>query len=317
MSEPESSPSKRTLAPITQAEVVTRVVTVPDGSVESDGHEPWALIRYVGHPIGELIPLPSQGLVFGRTSEADIRLPEPEVSRRHSRIGFVQDEQSESTHIELQDLGSTNGTYVNGHKIMQAQGSIPLHHGDVIRVGGHAFKLKRLDEMERHYHHAVLTQTTVDPLTGVSNRATVLHQLEKHFELSRRHRRPLAVILCDLDHFKQINDTHGHGMGDKVLQAFGSHLMTRLRGSDYVGRIGGEEFLMVLPDTKGREALPVAEDLRIAIEQEWSDSLRASCSFGIAEFRMGDTDPGALLARADVSLYRAKAAGRNRVEFDT
>jgi diguanylate cyclase (GGDEF)-like protein len=196
-----------------------------------------------------------------------------------------------------------------------------LRHGDVVRVGAHAFKLKRLDELERHYHQAVMAQTTVDPLTAVSNRATVLGYLEKHFDLARRHRRPLSVVLCDLDHFKDVNDRHGHAAGDLVLQRFGTILMARLRGSDQGGRIGGEEFLVVLPETQKHEALNVAEDVRKAMESETvltsdGQALKVTCSLGVAQIQDGDGNGGALLARADVALYRAKGLGRNRVEYD-
>ena len=278
----------------------------------------WALIRYVGQPIGELVPIPLDGLVIGRSADCGLSLPEAEVSRNHARLTLSL--RGEAVTVNLQDLGSTNGTFVNGRRLGEEVREV--QDGDVIRVGAHAFKLKQLDEMERQYHQAVLAQTTVDPLTGVSNRATVLHHLEKHFELARRHRRPLSVILCDLDHFKQINDQHGHPAGDAVLQTFGIQLLGRLRGSDHVGRIGGEEFLVVLPETVAREAIGVADDLRLGMEEDpitlpgTGNVVRVTCSMGVAELRETDADAGSLLARVDVALYRAKAAGRNRVERD-
>ena len=284
------------------------------------GLEEWALIRYVGAPIGEVVPLRGQDLCIGRSSDNGISLPEPEVSRRHALV-HQRPQVDGSLRVEIEDLGSTNGTYVNGRKLQPGQGRAALRHGDVVRVGAHAFKLKRLDELERHYHQAVLAQTTVDPLTAVSNRATVLGYLERHFELARRHHRPLSVVLCDLDHFKEVNDRHGHATGDLVLQRFGTLLMARLRGSDQGGRIGGEEFLVVLPETQKHEALNVAEDLRKALEAEavvtaGGQPLQVTCSLGVAQIQEGDGNGGALLARADVALYRAKDLGRNRVEYD-
>ncbi|HJV23250.1 MAG TPA: GGDEF domain-containing protein [Holophagaceae bacterium] len=294
------------------------LVSPPTGSHTVAVFHDWALIRYVGQPIGELVPIPLDGLIIGRAADCGLSLPEAEVSRNHARISLVL--KGESVVVHLQDLGSTNGTFVNGRRL---DGEVhTLIDGDVLRVGAHAFKLKKLDEMERVYHQAVLAQTTVDPLTGVSNRATVLHHLEKHFELARRHRRALSVILADLDHFKRVNDEHGHAAGDAVLQAFGIQLLGRLRGSDHVGRIGGEEFLVVLPETVAREAISVADDLRLGMEQDpvslpgTSQVVQATCSLGVAELRDSDSDAGSLLARVDVALYRAKAAGRNRVERD-
>jgi diguanylate cyclase (GGDEF)-like protein len=276
------------------------------------GDREWALIRYVGHPLGELVTLPVAGLTIGRSQENLLWLDEPEVSRRHARLDVAPGGGA----VELRDLGSTNGLFVNGRKVEALQAPAPLVHGDVLRVGSHAFKLKRLDALERRYHEAVVAQTTVDPLTGVNNRATVLHQLEKHWDLARRHRRPLSLILADLDHFKRINDTFGHAAGDQVLRAFGGLLAGRLRGSDHVGRLGGEEFLMVLPETTAAMALSLAEELRRNLEREPLEvlgrPLNPTCSLGVAELKPGDPDGGALLARADAALYRAKAGGRNR-----
>jgi len=281
----------------------------------------WALIRYIGNPIGEVLPLRSVNLTVGRSPESDLVLAEVEVSRHHARIELVGQEELAPI-VLISDLGSTNGTFVNGRRILPRNGPVSLQHGDVVRVGTHAFKLKHLDEMEKNYHAAVLAQTTVDSLTGLSNRASVLGFLEKQADLSRRHRRPLSLILCDLDHFKEVNDRHGHAVGDEVLRRFGNVAMGRLRTSDHVGRIGGEEFLIVLPETEGQEALAVAEELRKALAEEQMESTEAGVTFnvtscfGVAQFRAEDADGGSLLARADVALYRAKALGRNRVEFD-
>lgn len=295
------------------------IIATGSRSSAQDDREEWALIRYVGTPIGEVIHLQGSDLLIGRTADNDISLPEPEVSRRHAILYRVAASDG-SILVEIEDQDSTNGTYVNGKRLEPGRGRVVLRQGDVLRVGGHAFKLKCLDALERHYHQEVLTQATVDPLTGVRNRITVLGVLERHFEQARRYDRPLSVVLCDLDHFKQINDTFGHAAGDLVLQGFGSILISRLRGSDTAGRIGGEEFLVVLPETKIREARNVAEGLRKAMEAQsmaFSDgrSLQVTCSLGVSEIHRGDSDGGALLARADVSLYCAKRAGRNRVEY--
>ncbi|MDP1832180.1 MAG: GGDEF domain-containing protein [Geothrix sp.] len=287
----------------------------PDGLelIEEFDMPEWVLIRYVGQPMGEFIPLPMEGLDLGRAPENALCLPEPEVSRHHARLRISEDLEA----VELRDLGSTNGVFVNGRRAEADPGPVRLKAGDVVRVGAHAFKLKHMDALERRYHQDMAARTTLDPLTGVSNRATVLHQLEAHFELARRHHRSLSVILVDLDWFKQVNDTYGHRAGDRALEAFGTLLLRRLRGSDPVGRLGGDEFLVVLPETSGMLALTAAEDLRQALadqplELEDGQKILITCSLGVAEFKPGDTDGGTLLARADAALYGAKAGGRNR-----
>jgi diguanylate cyclase (GGDEF)-like protein len=225
--------------------------------------------------------------------------------------------------VQILDLGSTNGSFINGRRIENPRIPIALQNGDVVRVGAHAFKLKRLDELERHYHEAMMAQTNLDALTGVGTRSAVLSFLEKHADLARRYRRPLSLVLADLDHFKNVNDRFGHATGDQALKTFSSLVTKRLRASDLVGRIGGEEFLVVLPETSGIEAVNVAEDLRKALASEpilpgaGGDPFHLTCCFGVAQLQNRDINGGSLLARADVALYRAKALGRNRVESDT
>ena len=273
----------------------------------------WVLIRYVGQPVGEFIPLPSGGLDIGRAPENGLCLQEPEVSRRHARLQVSRDLEA----VELRDLGSTNGVFVNGKRVHADPGPVRIQAEDILRVGGHAFKLKHMDALERRYHQDMVARTTLDPLTGVGNRATVLHQLETQVDLAQRHQRPLSVILADLDWFKQVNDTHGHLAGDQALEAFGALLRRRLRASDPVGRLGGDEFLIVLPETSARPALVAADGLRQAMAEQpltLGDGLKLTltCSLGVAELKPGDADGGALLARADAALYGAKAGGRDR-----
>lgn len=301
-------------------DISTQYTYVPAPSSEY-AQEEWALVRYAGEPIGELIPLRIGQVLLGRTSQADIYLPEPEVSRRHARITLTPSPDGPAT-VSIQDLQSTNGTFVNNQRIEASENPCLLNPGDILRLGGHAFKLKHLDSVERAYHESILAQTTTDPLTGTSNRATVMSFLEKHADLAFRHRRALSLVLCDLDHFKEVNDRWGHAAGDEVLAFFGGLLLGRLRASDQVGRIGGEEFLLVLPETSGQEAVNVAEDLRQSLEAAeirlpgLADPLRVTCCFGVAQLTEQDATGLSFLARADAALYRAKAAGRNRVEFD-
>ena len=278
------------------------------------GNREWMLVRYVGQPLGECIPLTAKGLEIGRASECEVCLPEVEVSRRHASLIPAADGRS----VELRDLASTNGVFVNGLRANAYPGPLLLVPEDVLRVSSHAFNLKLMDPLERRYHLDMVTRTTLDPLTGLGNRAFVLHQLESHVNLARRHQRPLSVILADLDQFKAVNDTLGHQTGDRALEAFGALLLRRLRDSDPAGRLGGDEFLIVLPDTPAALALRAAEDLRRALgdqplELPGGQHVVLTCSLGVAELKVGDGDGGALLARADAVLYGAKAGGRNRV----
>lgn len=167
----------------------------------------------------------------------------------------------------------------------------------------------------------IRNQALHDPLTGLSNRRELFNRFGHELSRARRSGQPLSVCLLDLDHFKRINDTHGHGVGDEVLVKVAGVLRQCLRETDVIGRIGGEEFVLLLPETDGCGAARVIERCRAGIERSPvmladGNSLPVSASFGVV-VREGeaDGDEAQLIARADEMLYRAKAAGRNRVEF--
>jgi diguanylate cyclase (GGDEF)-like protein len=268
----------------------------------------WAFVAYAGASLGRLFPLsPGENLV-GRAPEVSIALLDGEVSRHHARI-WVEGER-----VEVEDLGSTNGTLLNGEL---TRGRVELHAGDRLCLGSQVLKLVCLDPLERAFHETLLDLSTRDSLTGLANRGSTLAELQNRFGLSLRYDRPLTVVVCDLDHFKQVNDTFGHGAGDLVLRTFGDRLMKTLREADLGGRIGGEEFLMVLPETDLAGARLFAERLRRAIAEAPvplpSGPLSFTCSLGLAERTPADLEAGQLLARADAALYQAKAQGRNRI----
>jgi diguanylate cyclase (GGDEF)-like protein len=268
----------------------------------------WALVAYAGAALGRVFPLAPGEMILGRAPDAAVALLDSEVSRHHARLRLV------AGGLEVVDLDSTNGTRVNGDLL---QAPVLLRGGDRLEVGGHVFKLVFLDPLERTFHETMLDQSTRDPLTGLANRGSILAEFQNRFGLSLRYDRPLSVVVCDLDHFKRVNDTHGHGAGDFVLHCFGEQLLSILREADLAGRIGGEEFIVILPETDLSGARPFAERLRKAIAAMPvplpSGRLSITCSLGISERTAADLDAGQLLARADSALYEAKAIGRNRV----
>lgn len=158
-----------------------------------------------------------------------------------------------------------------------------------------------------------------DPLTGADNRRQFLRQAERQFAQAQRHHRPLCAILIDIDHFKSVNDRYGHAAGDRVIIAVAMAARTTLRSSDLFGRLGGEEFAALLPETEIDGALYLANRLRQAIEtlsvEENGQSIRFTASFGVSAQLEGDSDLPALLHRADLALYDAKREGRNRVNL--
>lgn len=157
-----------------------------------------------------------------------------------------------------------------------------------------------------------------DSLSGAMSRAYVNELGARDFSLARRHERPLAVAMLDIDHFKRVNDTHGHAAGDRVIRALVDTCRNSLRRDDYVGRVGGEEFVCVLPETGAAEALACAERIRVQFARlELSGAAQpvgATVSIGVAVLG-GHESWDSLVADADRALYRAKNGGRNRVEL--
>lgn len=153
-----------------------------------------------------------------------------------------------------------------------------------------------------------------DELTSLSNRRSFNGLLASAISAAFRHTYPLSMLMVDLDHFKAVNDTFGHGEGDKVLQAFADLLRESIRAEDIAARWGGEEFIALLPHTSREAAAALAERIRVAFEQ-YSGSvtpISLSASFGVVQLQEGD-DADTLVRRADDALYRAKREGRNRV----
>ena len=155
---------------------------------------------------------------------------------------------------------------------------------------------------------------TRDSLTGALMRRAWNAAAQLELDRHRRHQRELSLVAMDLDHFKRINDTYGHQAGDKALVDFVERVNTHLRSQDQMGRLGGEEFVLLLPETSADEAWVVAERIRESSAQS-SDGVRYTVSMGIATLREQDHTVQDLLARADEALYRAKGNGRNRIEF--
>ena len=158
--------------------------------------------------------------------------------------------------------------------------------------------------------------SATDRLTGLANRLRLDKALEHDLALSARKGIPLSVIMLDVDHFKAINDAHGHQVGDRVLVEVGEVLAGSIRKADLLGRWGGEEFLLVCSDVRD-EAIRLAEKLRLALERHTIPTVgTVTASFGVSTYRPGDTSQ-TLIGRADAALYRAKAAGRNQVSIET
>ncbi|HQD83704.1 MAG TPA: GGDEF domain-containing protein [Quisquiliibacterium sp.] len=189
----------------------------------------------------------------------------------------------------------------------------------------HAVTVTLEQEVERQRAALVARQeelhflATRDSLTGLYNRAEFINLANGELTRAARHGFETAIVVIDLDHFKVVNDTLGHPAGDRVLRSVGAVLSAELRASDVIGRLGGEEFIVLLPQTPPALARSVAEKLRARLAESTLDpespALRITASFGVASAspQDGSADFEAIYQRADAALYRAKGDGRNRV----
>jgi two-component system cell cycle response regulator len=176
------------------------------------------------------------------------------------------------------------------------------------------FELAQTNLRLRQREAEIVAVSLTDPLTGVGNRRRLDQAMAAEIARAARSGTKLCAFIADLDHFKRVNDTYGHEAGDNVLAAFGGLLRRSTRVTDIVARFGGEEFVMLLPDTELAQAVASAERIRAALAAERVEPLPdpVTASFGVAELAAGET-AAALMQRADKALYQAKQAGRNRV----
>ena len=245
---------------------------------------------------------------IGRSRSNDIVISSDAVSRRHAEIT------KEGAELLLRDLDSTNGTFINndGERTQECR----LRRGDQIRIGETVLKFLSGSDIESQYHAVVASMALTDGLTNVANRKHLDALLLEEIARARRHDRELSLLMIDVDHFKHINDAHGHVGGDSVLRRIGSILQQRLRPGDKAGRYGGEEFCLILPETGRADAAQFAESLRAKLAGENfvadGESVSVTVSIGVAVLESG-MDPADLYRAADQWLYRAKERGRNRV----
>ena len=267
-------------------------------------------IALAGSAIGKTFPLAGP-TVIGRAADCGICLDDDGISREHARV-----EMDAQGQVWIADLDSTNGTFfLDGRRI----GHQALQDGDKIRVGPETIlKLSFHDGLEEDFYRHQYDSATKDALTGIYNKRYFLDQLKGDFAHARRQGSPLSLIAFDIDHFKQINDVHGHPAGDYILRELAGVVGRALRADDWFARVGGEEFAIIERAADEQQVRAMAERIRRTVEAHrftWEGrAVPVTISLGVAtlwgeNFRSVD----ALVRAADEFLYRAKQAGRNRV----
>jgi len=283
---------------------------ISHGLPKVNGLERPCLVQIYGPSLGRTVVLQGPITTLGRAAECDLVLELDNVSRQHCAIHARED-----GHF-VRDAGSTNGTFVNDKDL---DGERLLRAGDLLRLGSVVFKFVMADQsggVEVQYHETIYRLTITDGLTQLYNKRYLLEFLEREMARGIRHRRPLSVLLLDIDHFKQVNDRHGHLGGDFVLRELAAVLRARTRREECLARYGGEELCFVFPEAARDDALRRGDELRRVCESHSFvyDGARIPVTFsaGVAEMATHSV-PLELLKAADERLYEAKGNGRNRV----
>ncbi len=248
--------------------------------------------------------------VIGRDNSATLEVDLSGVSRRHAEL-FERD-----GGWWITDLGSTNGTFVSGVEI---RGEILLTSGDVLRLGGAIFKYLAGGDIEALYHEEIYSLTITDGLTGIHNKRHFMELLEREAARSLRRGHSLWVAMLDIDHFKKLNDTHGHVTGDHLLSQIAQLIAAEIRADEAVARYGGEEFVLMFPEAESAEVKTLCERIRGLVEEHDflfdGERHQMTVSIGASSIRPDQTIED-LVGAADEQLYRAKKEGRNRVLID-
>jgi diguanylate cyclase (GGDEF)-like protein len=267
------------------------------------------LIVLAGSSVGEMYKLSAPVTVIGRGQGADIHLVDEGISRKHATIELRDDQ------IMICDAGSTNGTFCNGERI----GEHALNDGDKIQVGSTTIlKFTFHDSLDETFQRQMYESALRDGLTKAFNKKYFLERLESEFAYAVRHQSALSLVMLDIDHFKQVNDTHGHLAGDYVLVTLATLMQNKIRREDVLARYGGEEFAIICRGISVDGAHAFSERIRACVEKQdfiyAEQRIPLTVSFGVADVpKEGMRQTLELIARADDALYRAKRGGRNRV----
>jgi diguanylate cyclase (GGDEF)-like protein len=267
------------------------------------------LIVLAGESLGRMYRIEEAETVIGRTGDASLRLQDEGVSRRHAVVA------RRGRELWLEDLKSANGTRVNGELVERRL----LRDGDQIQIGDASIlKFTYSDELEEEFQRNMYDAALHDGLTKAFNKRHFMDRLPSEVAYARRHGTPLALTMVDVDHFKAVNDEHGHLGGDVVLATLAQVIASKLGAEDLFARYGGEELAILSRRSALGDAAALAETLRALVEattfEHQGRRIPITISLGVAAFdRQLHGEGLELVADADGALYEAKRGGRNRV----
>ncbi len=289
------------------AEEKTRVADTFNYDPSPSTEDAFVLIYPPGADMGRKYELKGKSASIGREPSNQIVINSDSVSRRHARLTI------EAGRRMVADLQSTNGTYVNNEPVLSGF----LENGDQVKIGDTIFKYLVGNDVESAYHEEIYQLTIKDGLTEIYNKRYFLESLDREMSRAQRYDRELSILLFDLDHFKEVNDTYGHLAGDYVLQALARLVSTRARREEIFARYGGEEFVILLPETSQKGAMKLAEQLRTRVASHTfvfeGEEILITVSIGVSTMGNEAITPTEFIKRTDVHMYRAKSDGRNCV----
>ena len=263
-----------------------------------------------GLEAGRVFVVASDTVIVGRSAGCDLRIDDSSLSRQHCQI-----RRTNGTYF-VEDLGSRNGTMVDGLRIKAPQ---RLEDGSLIQLAASTIVMfSHQEDLEVQAEQRLYASAVMDPLTGLHNRRHLDARLKAEFAFASRHQTPLSLLIIDIDHFKKINDTYGHPGGDAALRILADRLQKTVRTEDIVARYGGEEFAVVARGIESQGAMLLAERVRETVDQirvtHEGKMITFTISVGVATMTRERVFDGvsAILKAADDALYQAKAGGRNR-----
>jgi diguanylate cyclase (GGDEF)-like protein len=268
------------------------------------------LIHTDGPDLGKRYDLHGKSIAIGRDPASDIFIDEDTASRRHARI------EKTTNQTLLLDLGSTNGTYLNDNRIPPDM-PVKLSEGDRVKVGRSIFKYLAGNIIETLYYEEIHKMAIMDGLTGLFNKRYFMETVDREISRARRHERSLSLIMFDIDHFKNVNDTYGHLAGDHILKELSEIIKSRVRREEVVARYGGEELVVLMPETDIDGAFQLAEQIRARVQSHdfvfSKKKINLTVSGGVAAAEEARYDMMDFIQLADERLYEAKNSGRNLV----
>ncbi len=283
-----------------------------DSDIKPNNGYPY-LVIFIGKNSGKRHRLKEGKMTLGTSSHADITIEDDRISRIHCSIEWL------GNTITIQDEASTNGIYVNSQKVDQAA----ISPGVPLQLGHSIMKIEYKDEAEIKAEKDLLHRASVDILTGAFNREHFFNLASMELAYCLRHQLIAAIIMIDIDNFKQVNDKYGHQMGDYVLERFANIVIKNKRTEDLFGRYGGEEFIILPRGELTKENIYMqSERIRKAVENfefcydEACIRITISLGFHLMKVKGSEVDTmlDNLIRKADQALYLAKEKGKNRTE---